>query len=370
ELENVGLQVLDDRIDGRGFLQTKGVGDAATKQFDLQLSSARLDLDKILLSSEKKEEEEKPPPDPKTFAGVSGHAAVKIGNVTYKKQLFQNVLADVTMKGDEIDVQTASIQGLGGQIDAGGTRIKLAHPKEPWHIATKIRGIDLEKAAAMSSPKKVLAGKFDGNIVLDGTSHDLSDLTKSLSGVVDGNISGGKFYGKDIIGAAAAPVMSAIPAFRGKVTQGGETDLGQNLPFGITLKEGWARLKAPLKVATPQADLNFGGGVRLDGTLDMPGTVALTPAMVQQLTDGRVKLSTNVPVGLRLVGPATKPGVTDIDAKSAVEAIAKAAGSSLISSVLGGTGDQKQQQAQSQAQQAADKAKEEAANKLKGLFGR
>ena len=83
-----------------------------------------------------------------------------------------------------------------------------------------------------------------------------------------------------------------------------------------------------------------------------------------------MKLSTNVPVGLRLVGPAAKPGVTDIDAKSAVEAIAKSAGSSLVSSVLGGTGDQKQQQAQSQAQQAADKAKDEAANKLKGLFGR
>ena len=52
--------------------------------------------------------------------------------------------------------------------------------------------------------------------------------------------------------------------------------------------------------------------------------------MVQQITGGRVKLSTNVPVGLRLVGPAAKPGVTDIDAKSAVEAIAKSAGSSLV----------------------------------------
>ena len=116
--------------------------------------------------------------------------------------------------------------------------------------------------------------------------------------------------------------------------------------------------------------MSFTGGVRLDGTLDMPGTVALTPAIVQQLTGGRVKLSTNVPVGLRLVGPASKPSVTDIDAKSAIEAIAKAAGSSLVSSVFGGTGDQKQQQAQSQAQQAADKAKQDAANKLKGLFGR
>jgi AsmA protein len=164
--------------------------------------------------------------------------------------------------------------------------------------------------------------------------------------------------------------MSAIPSLRGKVTQGGETDLGQNLPFGFTLKEGWARLKAPLKVATQQAEMSFTGGVRLDGTLDMPGTVALTPAVVQQLTGGRVKLTNAVPVGLRLVGPASKPSVTDIDAKSAIEAVAKQVGSSLVSGVFGAATGDKQQQAQSQAQQAADKAKQEAADKLKGLFGR
>jgi AsmA protein len=370
DLDNVALQVIDDRIDARGWLETKGAGDAETKRFDLQVNSDRLDLDKILLSSEQKKEEEKPPPDPKSFAGLSGHAAAKIANVTYKKQQFQNVTADIVVKGDQVDVQTASIQGLGGQIDAGGTRIKLAHPKEPWHIATKIRGIDLEKAAAMSSPKKVLAGKFNGNVVLDGTSNDLSDLTKSLTGVADGDVSGGKFYGKDIIASAVAPVMSALPSgLRGKITQGGETDLGQNLPFGITLKEGWARLKSPIKVANPQAEMSFTGGARLDGTLDMPGTVSLTPALVQQITGGRVKLSTSVPVGLRLIGPASKPSVTDVDAKGAIEAIVKSAGSSLVSGVFGSAGDQKQQ-GQSQGKQAADKAKQEAADKLKGLFGR
>jgi len=113
----------------------------------------------------------------------------------------------------------------------------------------------------------------------------------------------------------------------------------------------------------------------------MPGTVALTPATVQQITGGRVKLDTNVPIGLRIVGPATNPRITDVDVRGAVEAIVKAAGSSLISGVLGGPADQKKQQAQQvaqqkqqeleqKAQQQADKAKQDAANKLKGLFGR
>ena len=381
DLDTVAVHVLDDRIDAHGWAETKGSGDGATKRFDLLVNSEHLDLDRMLLPS-KTQKAEKPPPDPKTFAGLSGHAAVKIGRVTYKKQQFQGVAADVTMKEDEIDVQTASIQGLGGQIDAGGTRLKLAHPQEPWHVAAKVRGIELEKAAAMSSPRKLLAGRFDGDVVLDGRGQDLSNLTKSLSGVLQGHVLDGKFYGKDIVASAASPVLGALPgALRGKVPQSGATDFGKDLPFGLTLKDGWARLKEPLKASTPQADMSFSGGLRLDGTLDMPGTVALTPATVQQLTGGRVKLDTNVPVGLRLVGPATSPRIADLDVRGAVEAIVKSAGSSLISGVLGGPADQKkeqgqqvaqqkQQEVEQKAQQQADKAKQDAANKLKGLLGR
>jgi len=381
ELESVALHVLDDRIDAHGWAELKGAGDKATKQFDLLVTSEHLDLDRMLLPSTKQKEEE-PPPDPKTFAGISGHAAVKVGRVTFKKQQFQSVTADVSMKDDAIDVRTASIAGLGGTIDAGGTRLKLADAKAPWHVVTKIRGIDLEKAAAMSSPRKVLAGRFDGDVTLDGHGQDLTDLGKTLSGILQGHVANGQFYGKDIIASAAAPVMGALPnALRGRVPQSGVTDFGKDLPFGITVNDGWARFKEPIKAATPQGEMSFTGGVRLDGTLDMPGTVSLTPATVEQLTGGRVKLSTNVPIGLRLVGPATHPTIADVDVKGAVEAIVKAAGSSLISGVLGGpagqkkaeaqqVAQQKQQQLEQKAQQQADKAKQEAADKLKGLFGR
>src|SRR5262249_37294882 len=157
--------------------------------------------------------------------------------------------------------------------------------------------------------------------------------------------------------AAAAPVASALPSpLRGKVPQAGATDLGKDQTFGIAIQDGWARLKQPLKASTPQADLSFTGGVRLDGTLDMPGVVALTPATVEQLTGGRVKLTTNVPVGLRLVGPATNPSVADLDVKDAVEAIVKSAGSSLVSGIFGGTADQKKDQGQQVAQQKQQEA--------------
>jgi AsmA protein len=112
--------------------------------------------------------------------------------------------------------------------------------------------------------------------------------------------------------------------------------------------------------------MSFTGGIRLDGTLDLPGTIALTPATVSALTNGRVKPSGNIPVGLRLVGPAWNPQVADLDLKGAVSEIVKSAGSSLLGGVLG----QQQGQIQQKTQDVQKKVQEEAQNKLKGLFGR
>src|SRR5207237_10321546 len=88
ELEAVALHVLDDRIDAHGWAERKGAGDKATKQFERPVTREHLDLDRRLLV-QKPPPEEKPPPDPKTFAGLSGHATAKLARVTYKKQQFQ-----------------------------------------------------------------------------------------------------------------------------------------------------------------------------------------------------------------------------------------------------------------------------------------
>jgi AsmA protein len=183
---------------------------------------------------------------------------------------------------------------------------------------------------------------------------------------LQGNVRDGAFYGKDLIGSVTGPLSQALPsALKGKVTKGGATDLG-NLPFGVEIKNGLAQLKQAVTITRPEANMSFTGGIRLDGTLDLPGTIALTPATVSALTNGRVKPSGNIPVGLRLVGPASNPQVADLDLKGAVSEIVKSAGSSLLGGVLG----QQQGQIQQKTQDVQKKVQEEAQNKLKGLFGR
>ena len=395
DLASLVVRVLEDELSAKGFVEMKGAGAKKTTQFDLAAQSAHLDLDKLLIPTPSKKEE-KPPPDPKTFAGINGHATVNIEKVRTKKQDLTKVVADVEMHDDQVTVKTAQVGAFGGQIDASGTSLKLAHPKEPWHVVTKARGIDLSQAAMLSTPKKVISGKFNGDVKLDGSSQDLTELTKNLTGLLEGHVEDGQFLGKDIIASVTGPLLSALPsALRGKVTKGGATDLGKDLPFGITIQDGLARLKQPITVTRPEAQMTFSGGIHLDGTLDLPGTVALTPDTIATLTAGKVRPSTTIPVGIKLVGPVWNPTVADLDLKGAVAAILKSAGTSALGSVLGqklgvqGTPEQiaqakqgelqqkaqgEQAKAEQRAKEAADaqrkKVEEDAQKKLKGLFGR
>ena len=131
--------------------------------------------------------------------------------------------------------------------------------------------------------------------------------------------------------------------------------------------------------------MTFTGGLRLDGTLDLPGTVALSPSVIAAITGGKVKPANPIPVKLRLVGPAWSPSVVDLDLKPAVDQIMKEGGAALVGRALGvdsgraqqaaeQKAEQVQQDAQKRAQAEAEaqqkKLQEQARNKLKGLFGK
>jgi AsmA protein len=258
---------------------------------------------------------------------------------------------------------------------------------------TKLDNVGLENLISLGTTHKLMAGKFNGNIDLRGA----GDLEKTLAGVLDGNVLDGVFYGKDLIGAVTGPLSKALPnALSGNVTTGGLTNLGQKLPFGITIDQGVAKLKNPIKISRPEAEMSFAGGMRLDGTLDLPGTVSLAPATISALTGGKVKPSNPIPVTVRLIGPAWSPTVADLDLKPAVSQIVKEGGAALIGRAFGVDAGNAQQAAeqraqlvqadtQKKAQAEADAAKqkaqaaaaeeqkkleEQAKNRLKGLFGK
>ncbi|HZR10165.1 MAG TPA: AsmA-like C-terminal region-containing protein [Myxococcales bacterium] len=392
DLANLKAHVLDDELQGKGWFETKGAGAKATKQFELQLASSHLDLDKMLLPSTKKKEEKKPP-DPATFRGLSGHAKVQIDRLTMKKQTVTDIVADLTMQEDHVVVTTAQLKAFGGTVNAAGTEMRLAHPEDPFHVVTKLDNVGLENLTALGTTRKLLAGKFNGTIDLRGA----GDLDKTLAGVLDGHVLDGVFFGKDVVASVSGPLAKALPfGLAGKGGEGGSTSLGKDLPFGVTVQNGVARLKNPLKISRPEAEMSFTGGMRVDGTLDLPGTVSLSPSTISAITGGKVKPANAIPVNLRLVGPVWSPSVTDLDLKAAVSQIVKEGGSALLGRAFGVNSGNAQQAAEQKAQQvqadaqkraqsevdaakqkaAADadaqrkKVEDEAKNRLKGLFGK
>ena len=131
--------------------------------------------------------------------------------------------------------------------------------------------------------------------------------------------------------------------------------------------------------------MSFSGGMRLDGTLDLPGTVSLSPETISTLTGGKVKPPNAIPVTLKLVGPAWSPTVSDLDLKPAVNEIVKQGGAALVGRAFGVDSSKAQQAAEQKAQKVQDEAQkraeaeaaaqkkkveEEAKNRLKGLFGK
>ena len=391
EIGNLKLHAKADEAQGKGFIETKGAGAKATTQFDFQLASSHLDLDKLLLPSNSNKKSK--PLDPRMFAGVSGHASARIDRLTIRKQTITDIVVDATLQNDHLQVRTARMKAFGGTMVADGTELRLAHPDQPFHVVTKLDNVALQNLVALGSDHKLLSGTFNGAIDLKGGGQKVQVLAETLAGLIEGHVLNGAFLGKDLVAGVTGPLARALPfGLAGKGGQGGATSLGKDLPFGVAIANGRANLKDPIRISTPQADLSFAGGMKLDGTLDLPGTVSLAPETVSAITGGKVKPAQPIPLSVRLVGPAWSPSLADLDLKPAVDQILKEGGAALVGKALGvdtsqaqaaaqkkaedvqkqaqGRAAEAQKRAQSEIEAQRKKAEQEAQSRLKGIFGR
>ncbi|HEY6104815.1 MAG TPA: AsmA-like C-terminal region-containing protein, partial [Anaeromyxobacteraceae bacterium] len=238
-------------------------------------------------------------------------------------------------------------------------------PAEPFQAKVTARGVELQQALVPFTDKKIVSGRFDGVVDLGGGGLEKPDLARTLAGLLSGKLQDGAFHGKDLVAAVTGPLARALPfGMAGKEGKGGSTSLGKEQPFEIEFKDGFARFKKPITVTRPEAALEVTGGFRVDGTVDMPVTVALSPQTVASITGGKARPAAPVPVAFRLTGPAWSPSVAGMDLKPAVNAILKEAGSAALGKALGVPGGQ------AKPQDLEKKAAEAAKKQLDRLFKR
>ena len=400
---------LADTVTGSATATISGQGKSSKTAFTVDLKSPHLDADQLLLSDQEvmaRNGGKLPVPskDPHRFDGLSGEIHAQVDEVRYQKMDLHHLVAVIKMVNDHFLVEKLSVGMYGGTIVADGTSIDLgpAPEKRPFVAKVKAQNVDVAQALSDRTPKQVLNGRFNGDVDLTGVGLTPENMKKTLLGGISGNLVGGTFVGTDLVAAVSAPLAKALPfatkAF--KIDPG--TSLGDKLPFGVQIKNGIAQLKNPITWTRPQATMSFDGGIGLDGTLDLGGSVNLTPATIKTLTGGKVIMNAPVPIALHIGGKAWSPTVGGMDVKPAAAVIAKQAAASLAGKFLGDkaapvqkilTGGQDQAkaaaaakqaelqkkaaeekaQAEAKAKAAADKAKQRAADeakkKLKGIFG-
>jgi AsmA protein len=260
------------------------------------------------------------------------------------------------------------MHALGGDLEANGSRLKLAHPSDPFHLEARAQGIDVAAAAGMFSSQKVVAGRLDGQLDLVGGGAPQASLAQSLSGVLSGTLSGGIFYGKDLVAGVAGPLAKAIPfGAAGKEAKGGETRLGKDLPFALRIRNGVAQFERPLEISEPEANISVGGSLGIDGSVDLSGTVALAPSTIARITGGRVRPQGSIPVTYRLTGPAQSPQLRDLGLGPAAEAILKEAGVAAIGRSLG-LPIAGPQEPRAKAKDVGGQIEQEAKQRLEGLL--
>jgi AsmA protein len=403
DIGQLTLGVLEDTLNGTASFALAGQGKKQTTTFAMDMKTQRLNADALLMKDEEIMARNNgvlpaPPDDPTRFQGMRGDMRFQAASVRYTNMDLANMVAHITMVDDLIKVEKFTSTAYGGQVVADGTQVNLGPTPEKRAFEAKVvmTGVDVASVLAERTPKKVLTGKFNGNIDLKGVGYTPEKLKETLLGAINGNLENSTFMGVDIISAISEPLAKALPFAAKAIKSEDLTTLSESLPFGVEIKNGVAQLERPITWTRPEGAMFFDGGIRLDGVLDLNGKVDLTPQTINKLTLGKVTPKESIPVGLKLTGPAWKPEVTGIDVKPAATTIAKQAAAGLATEVLGEKGKQVEkiitggeqaareeaekkkaeleqkaaEAARAEQEKAKKKAEEEAKKRLRGIFGK
>ncbi|MBN1205905.1 MAG: AsmA family protein [Myxococcaceae bacterium] len=404
------VNVLEDTLGGTASFALAGAGKKQTTTFALDMKSQRLNADALLMTDEEIKARNNgvippPPDDPTRFNGMRGDMRFQVASLRYSEKELKDMVAHITLVDDLITVEKFSSVAYGGTVVADGTQVHLGPlPEErAFEAKVQLKGVDVAAVLAERTPKKVMTGRFNGNIDLKGVGYTPEKLKETLLGAINGNLEDSAFLGVDVLSKVSEPLAKALP-FAGKALKSGDmTSLGENLPFGVEIKNGVAQLEKPITWTRPEAAMRFEGGIQLDGVLALNGTVSLTPQTVNKLTLGKAKPTEPIPVTLKVTGPAWKPEVTEVDVKPAVAAIVKQSAAGLAGQVLGEKGKKVQEiitggeqaareeaerkkkeleakaaeekkrleeAARAEQERAKKKAEEEAKKRLRGIFGK
>jgi hypothetical protein len=314
------------RSDLRGVLV---VTNLERPRVELEARSRYLDVDDFVPPSPGKTGDTKGKPAPASgtrdkdqedpLKGVTGRIRLDVKKGRTADIDYQNLRADLTVDGGRAVAKVLEVGVFGGNFMGTGSELSLLDEQEPFSAKGKLENIDAGAVIThFAGIPDLVKGRLTGNVELGGKGTTTALLTRTLQGLLEGQLADAELLGGDLLGSLFAPVaakVNALPgagklldpsadAFKKAVDKG----LG-TVRAALAFDKGAINLNAPLVLSTRSGPLSLDGRVLLDGKWDLTGVLTLSPAAASALTGNRLQIDRPVPVKLAVGGPLAHPRV-------------------------------------------------------------
>lgn len=295
-------------------------GYRSTPKIKLDLTSKDLNLDKLLAMAAALPTGTSPSPSGKRVAAAGKPVPIAAsfpkgleasGKITVAKAQFKGVTVNAfllryQLANGILKIPEMGAVALGGSL-ASSSQIDLTRPQLSYKGNVDLSSVQADQLASLFAQKaaEVINGSLQSSIKFNGSGTSWDRIRQTLSGEGDFSIKNGQIR--------ETPITSTISALLG-------TDRLENIAFKDLaghfriVKGGKVELQSSLNSADVKAKTT--GRVGLDGSLDLPLTITLSPAISSSLGNraglGQLLKDSegNTVLHLKLAGTLSRPRPT------------------------------------------------------------
>jgi len=251
-----------------------------TPLISINATSSHLD---IALAKKKKAQKKETKPHTGTTttkrgskpSGLDARGSVKVKEGTFEGNAFNNLICQGEMQGGEVKITRFSFGAFQGTLQ-GNVNINMAREHAPYHIQTKVTGVDANALlSTFTSWKRMMTGTFNGEISLGGAGLSLDALKKNLAGDGTIHIKEGELTWVNLIGRI-------VQALGGKGWEKDKTTF-EDLTGNFTVRNGKITLPN-LLISNEDVDIRLLGHIGLDSTVKMEGEAHLPRSVTGDLS--------------------------------------------------------------------------------------
>jgi len=291
-----------------------------------------------------------------TFAGT-----FTAKELIYSQTHMTNFRGVVHLKNGLLTLDAADFGVFGGTVSAKGTTAEIWRGRMPFHAKLDVHDIDVNQAlSAKTRYKNLLQGRGNFAVDLQGQGFETSELQRALTGNLDASIMNGKYNSASltqaVVGGFAQP-LSRIPGM--KFANAKADNSIKNLVAAFVVKDGKMNLKKPMAMQLDGSKVTLDGAVGIAGGLFFTGTYGLPGPVLTQATRGKCKVTSEVPIPVKIggtvVSPQFRPDVAGAAGNVATACLTGRAGE-VANKVLGGAADKAKNEVQQKASNAVGNA--------------